>query len=588
MSKWSDFGNLIKDSALSGVAQGLNESRFSLLGLSDAEYGEGYNVGDDLLNDVINFYNSDKNEDDLTNTVGSKDIYNYSTLDKLQNNHAKIKEQQTRWNTAKLQNTAKSDWSFSTEYYNNQNYRLQLPQWGYDDFVNERNLFLKGLGNDYGGPSWMYFKIFFNFNTLYGLFGSILNYLSPITALIKDDNENGDYIKSWPAINSAIKYLYLCGKRYQSSGLTNKAVALIKFVRLLSYINIRAPWFFKGIKNLNNAGNPYITKFSEEKSIELEFLEDAIDMRLTTLFSLYKYACFDDINCKEIIPENLRKFDMDIVVIQSPIKILHTPNKNREDGKLLGGTNYKDIYNTNSNRKMSFKLYKLINCEFDISSIGLYMPGEMSNDNPFQLGKNTIKITYDRCYEYTMNEIMGFMFGSDGIYIDNEIKLDTNVKNIVTASEEFINTHVDKLLGKDKKFALGNIFGADRRTRQYNSSNLTDYMKEKLRLIKPDKSLVNYFRDLGFNMLQKWLGTSYRAGSALGTHGDGTALKGEHGDLGTGSAMFYKKMNDLKNGPSDSIRGRRIYAEYKLDNLRFKYNTSKYVMDNISPSSLIQ
>ena len=576
MSTWSDFGNLIKDSALSGIAQGINESRLSILTPS-ADFGESYNAGDELMDDVMSFYYNDKKNDDLTNTVSE-------VADSVGSN-SRITEQNKRWKHTSLNRNAKSNWNFS-DYYDNQNYRLQLPLWGYDDFINERNLFLKGLGNNYAGPSWMYFKIFFNFNTMYGLFGSILNMKSPVSSFVGDDTLANN---SWPAINSALKYLYLCEKRYQTSGLTNKGIALIKFVRLLSYINTRAPWFFKSIKNLNNAGNPYIAKFGEEKSIEIDFLEDAIDMRLTTLFSLYKYACFDDINCKEIIPENLRKFDMDIVIMQSPIKILHTPNKNREDGNILGGTQYKDLSNESQNdNKMSFKLYRLLNCEFDISSLGSYAPGEMTNDNPFQFGKNSIKITYDRCYEYTMNEIMGFMFGSNGIYVDNEVVFNTSVKNIVTASEEFINTHVDKLLGSDKNFALGNIYGADRRTRKYNSSILTDYMKEKLRQLKPDKSLINYFRDFGFNILQKWLGTSYRAGAALGTREDGTVLKGENGDLGTGSAMFYKKMEDLKNGPSTSIRGKRITAQYNINNMRLRYNFSKNVINNVNPSSLIQ
>ena len=47
MSTWSDFGNLIKDSALSGIAQGINESRLSILTPS-ADFGESYNAGDEF------------------------------------------------------------------------------------------------------------------------------------------------------------------------------------------------------------------------------------------------------------------------------------------------------------------------------------------------------------------------------------------------------------------------------------------------------------------------------------------------------------------------------------------------------------
>ena len=158
-----------------------------------ADFGESYNAGDELMDDVMSFYYNDKKNDDLTNTVSE-------VADSVGSN-SRITEQNERWKHTLLNRNAKSNWNFS-DYYDNQNYRLQLPLWGYDDFINERNLFLKGLGNNYAGPSWMYFKIFFNFNTMYGLFGSILNMKSPISSFIGDEAMTND---SWPAMNSALK-----------------------------------------------------------------------------------------------------------------------------------------------------------------------------------------------------------------------------------------------------------------------------------------------------------------------------------------------------------------------------------------------
>ena len=57
---------------------------------------------------------------------------------------------------------------------------------------------------------------------------------------------------------------------------------------------------------------------------------------------------------------------------------------------------------------MSFKLFNFLNCEFDKSTLGGTIPGDLTNDNPFQLGKNTIKINYDRMYEYTNNEFTDY------------------------------------------------------------------------------------------------------------------------------------------------------------------------------------
>ena len=47
-------------------------------------------------------------------------------------------------------------------------------------------------------------------------------------------------------------------------------------------------------------------------------------MKLNTLFDLYRFACYDDIYKKEIIPENLRKFDMEILIMNIPLKYFQT------------------------------------------------------------------------------------------------------------------------------------------------------------------------------------------------------------------------------------------------------------------------
>ena len=51
---------------------------------------------------------------------------------------------------------------------------LFLPQWGYSDFMTERLNWQKGLADIGGEPGWFYFRVFFHFNTAYGLFGGCL------------------------------------------------------------------------------------------------------------------------------------------------------------------------------------------------------------------------------------------------------------------------------------------------------------------------------------------------------------------------------------------------------------------------------
>ena len=73
-------------------------------------------------------------------------------------------------------------------------------------------------------------------------------------------------------------------------------------------------------------------------------------------------------------------------------------------------TNFADL--------MSMKIITLYGCEFDKESIGSQIPNDITNESPFQLGKNTIKITYTEATEHTMNEFYAMMFGSDGFYFN--------------------------------------------------------------------------------------------------------------------------------------------------------------------------
>jgi hypothetical protein len=189
---------------------------------------------------------------------------------------------------------------------------------------------------------------------------------------------------------------------------------------------------------------------SKEKSIEILCNGDAIDMRLNTLLDMYKYACYDEINLKEIIPQNLRKFDMSIVIMNVPIKYFQTGiitsgqnakmsqignngstflNKAikgiNEVTSFISGSNTKNFdYKTingkanSEDNRLSFQMYTLKNCEIDLSSFENYTPGSMNNQGFFRMGTGSIKINYDRSYKHTFNEWNQMMYGSDGIKFD--------------------------------------------------------------------------------------------------------------------------------------------------------------------------
>ena len=317
---------------------------------------------------------------------------------------------------------------------------FELPDWGIEDYINDRTKWIKGVRSVGDEPGWFYFKVFFKFNTNYGLFGSCLK------------TNKRTLISS----NTALRYLNnfvgtVNGEPlYKQEQIPMRINALIRFAQGLSKINSHYPWMIKGVTGLDQAMNSYTDKFSEEKSIELIFNNETTDMKLISLLNLYKYACYDDFNCKEIIPENLRKFDMMIVVYHVPIKYFQTaimvsPKKNLSTGVLgsLGGgwakaesiinktfnflttksTYYKykrmAPQNEDYSNMMSFQMFTFQNCEFDVSSFGKYFEGaEMKNEQSFQFTETPIKIKYDRVFFHNMNEWNQMLFGSDGFWYD--------------------------------------------------------------------------------------------------------------------------------------------------------------------------
>lgn len=428
-------------------------------------------------------------------------------------------------------------------------YKLNIPSWGYDSFVHERSIWQKGLQSPFGEPGYFYFKIFFDFDTQYGLFGGILNNLDELSAT-----------------NSAGKYLKLLSlsNNYSFDLLTDRLIALHKFTNILSYINSNAPWFFNGVKGLDKAMVPVLKDFSKERKIEIECSTDAIDMRLTTLLDLYTFACYDTLNDREIIPDNLRKFNMMIMLFNTPIKHLHTPTLYSKNHS------YKSLNNNDFSNFPSCKIFSFQNCEFVTDTLGSSTPGSINNETPFSLGKNTIGITYDECLTYNMNEFNAFMFGTDGIYYDNYINLgkskirsgnmkdghqisnitkSTSInKNYDRYNSDFINYQGNINLSSYEQFAHNNLTTMT----NYGFGNLygslatkpnSKYYNEK---VKFRAGKTSGLAEAGVNVIAKLLGSNYRSSAKLGDDG---YLPG-YGQRAVGSPYWKAKIEKLKKGKS--------------------------------------
>ena len=482
-------------------------------------------------------------------------------------------------------------------------FKLKLPDWNYANFINERAIWQKGLSSVFDEPGWFYFKIFFDFNTNHGLFGGILN--SEIFT---------------QATNSAAKYLYTNVRNHKQIKIKDRINALYKFTSILSYITDNAPWYFKEVKNLNNAAIPVVDDFSQERSIEIEVTQDAIDMRLSTLMSLYNYACYDNFLNKEVIPANLRKFNMSIIVFQTPLRYLHTSftsNKKLEFmgidagavvdevGSLFGkkkkkkpGSAYKSMLVGNGDSEnfgdlMSMKIYTFLGCEFDSSSFTNILPGQMSNENPFQLGNGSIKITFTKCVEHTMNEFYGIMFGADGFYFNQY----NNFQLINSASKNFdgyVNKNDETWAKQQERYqALRDTL--DDLTQGGTILGLIDSPKSYKKAIDATEAVMNGLFDNG-GML-KGLATNFALG-LLGSSLNTDAPQGNiYGDVGIGSAYFKDKVEMLKNGTHehtmapyyhDPVTGVRVDLHVDKDYSSLDYRNLKTQVSNFNLNNFLQ
>lgn len=191
--------------------------------------------------------------------------------------------------------------------------------------------------------------------------------------------------------NSAWSYLKLNDEN-------ERADKLEKFVNLLSNINSLSPWYFTSISGLDSAlerkpAEDGKFELDESKKLTINCLPDSFDNRIGTLLELYRDITWSWSNKREVIPANLRKFDMAIYIYESPIATWH--NVSEENSDVLDS---KTGYNT------SYKMLEFHDCEFNYNSIKSGW-SELNNQTGTTPTYN-IEISYKDCYEVSYNEFI--------------------------------------------------------------------------------------------------------------------------------------------------------------------------------------
>ena len=565
---FKDLANSFKKSVDKGLKDGLRRGLSnSINGFSNYLY---YNDVDRLLrqqeDDTNDISHMIKNHDGTANFAGNTlnvkdqggdtpEIYNKDPLN-AENIRSHIKTL-----------TSQNNKFIVNDFLEDKRLIFKFPDWTYADWINERSMWQRGISSFMSERGWFYFKIFFDFRTEHGLLGGLLNNVNDV----------------YGGVNSALKFLWTAQDYYGHENLRHRIVALKKFGSILSNIQNNTPWFFNSIKGLDKIPSP--TKdFTKDKTFTINCSEESVDMRVSTMLDLYRYAAFDDILNKEIIPENLRKFDVTVLVFNTPIKKYHTSFQTKRKTfnykGVINSTGYGGIYEN----MMTYKMYTFKNCEIDLETYNSSQPSDLNNEAPINF-KPAIQIKYDKLYIHNSNEFTGMLFGPDGIYYNkytNNTHKDAinlyNINNIssVVSQEERYN---------ELKKALHNMW-FNPSDNQYKelidasemlSHQLIHYTQPKL---ENKKSLAQSFL---YKALQ--LGAyvnPYTNGRWGNIHNDGGT------GFGPGTEYFREKLRLLKNGELNNSYSSYVkeykykYQEALLRSLKSKENDVKNFKDNVA------
>ena len=361
----------------------------------------------------------------------------------------------------------------------------KIDQRSYESIYNVIKRF-RQTGRDSAGdvfdtPTLKFFKIFFHFGDVnaytssdaeeanetpkFGLNSTIFSDAGLlIPTFILQDNEKFVFDKVITAkdtgsvishdyqyyrFNSAWAYL-------KNNGEEERAMMLKYFITLLSDISSNYPWYFPTIEGLDSAVNRNIDNNkgfvvdAERPKITIKCLQDAVDDRIGTLLDLYRAISYSWATKREILPSNLRKFNMSIYVFEAPtanitkkLNIVHEylpmasdfTNYGQKYGWFAKDPNIKppvdkyvrdengNIKYDDQNKPMlsapendmedelftSYKLFEFHNCEIDYNSTKSALS---TLDN--QVGVQPtydLNIYFDDCYEHRYNSFHGGELG---------------------------------------------------------------------------------------------------------------------------------------------------------------------------------
>jgi len=258
-----------------------------------------------------------------------------------------------------------------------------------------KGLFSKDAPSALNDPTFLGFTFYFDWYES-PLFGGALN---------ENSTASSSLTQSQPTdlqAGTAINYLTTIGEE-------SRVKYLRAFTQQLKTINDKLPWYWQKIEGLDTMWKTY-TNLSEpfrggdEQKIVIETLE-SIDLKIQGMLSLYMSAAFDFKYRRAIIPVNLRRFNLVIVIqeirkFQSTIQQLQEQSTFVDSSEAVGDYNEKPVITSqgqDDNLAENFKdnistvVCTLTDCEFVLDEVDFF--GNISNSEA-TMTKNKLSIKY--------------------------------------------------------------------------------------------------------------------------------------------------------------------------------------------------
>ena len=417
----------------------------------------------------------------------------------------------------------------------------------------DRSNFLKGLKTTTSGqkedPTYLGFRLLFDFGLGARIDEETFLPISPLlcsdvqmpnngggqgmdlftmSKQVRNNLASSDDTNSLANVTSDLYYLtaqgYLDERRSDNDenyndGVSSRCSSLLAFQNMIKSVNTKSPWFIKSIDGLDKLlsvpiSRSYIgnsTPIKNHRSGVLSFnCMESIDLRITAMADFYRKAVYDPTFNRVMLPNNLRKFRMWIIVTElrnmhlsqnlsdvlNPFNnsavsnvasmvssiaqtsgINNSTPSNPNVTKPESGQN--GVYDTLSKLEPYIFMYQLDNCEFDFDEYS-HIPSSLSNEGNNKPTENRFKIHVGRITEKkTQYNILSDLIKNQSSFSpiliadswdmsgsnipSTAYNADNNTNLFSQLANNFINNSVSSVIQQFNpivsKAVLGNVYG---------------------------------------------------------------------------------------------------------------------------------